>query len=150
MTGIGANAMAKPTTSGMSPGKDADDAPPPGLLASVPLNDGQVKGLKIAVSIMTGILVLGVLTLFGRIIYLVARPSPTATAAAQVPPTIRAPAAAMTVPLPAGAVVRQTTLSGDRLVLHYDAPTGGGILLVDTVTGQIISRITLQPQPAKP
>ena len=139
--------MAKPTT----PLKDDDDTPAPGLLASVPLNDGQVKGLKVAVTIMTGILVLGVLTLFGRIIYLVARPSPqaatTSSAAALV---ARSPAAAITVPLPTGAVVRQTSLSGERLVLHYDAPSGTGIVLVDTITGQIISRIALKPEPAKP
>jgi uncharacterized iron-regulated membrane protein len=104
--------MAKPTT----PLKDDDDALAPGLLASVPLNDGQVKGLKIAVTIMTGILVLGVLTLFGRIIYLVARPSPQAAkvAATEVAPN-RAPAAAITVPLPTGAVIRQTSLSGRSL-----------------------------------
>jgi uncharacterized iron-regulated membrane protein len=137
--------MAKPTT----PLKDDDDAPQPGLLASVPLNDGQVKGLKIAVTIMTGILVLGVLVLFGRIIYLVARPSPqVAGNAAQA--VSRSPAAAFTVPLPAGAVIRQTSLSGDRMALHYDAPQGGGILLVDTVSGQIISRITLKSEPVKP
>jgi uncharacterized iron-regulated membrane protein len=139
--------MAKPTT----PLKDDDDTPQPGLLASVPLNDGQVKGLKVAVTIMTGILVLGVLTLFGRIIYLVARPSPQAAAAASTPALLsRAPAAAITVTLPTGAVVRQTSLSGERLALQYDAPSGAGIVLVDTITGLIISRIALKPELAKP
>jgi uncharacterized iron-regulated membrane protein len=139
--------MAKPST----PLKDDDDAPAPGLLASVPLNDGQVKGLKIAVTIMTGILVLGVLTLFGRIIYLVARPSPQVAATANAStPAARVPAAAITVPLPSGAVVRQTSLSGERLALQYEAPSGAGIVLVDTITGQIISRITLKPEPVKP
>jgi uncharacterized iron-regulated membrane protein len=138
--------MAKPTT----PIKDDDDAQAPGLLASVPLNDGQVKGLKIAVTVMTGILVLGVLTLFGRIIYLVARPSPHAAASNAVSGASRSPAAAITVPLPAGAVVRQTSLSGERLALHYDGPSGPGIVLVDTITGQIISRIALKPEPTKP
>jgi uncharacterized iron-regulated membrane protein len=139
--------MTKPTT----PLKGDDDAPAPGLLASVPLNEGQVKGLKVAVTIMTGILVLGVLTLFGRIIYLVARPSPQAAALANAAaPVVRTPAAAMTVPLPTGAVVRQSSLSGERLVLQYDAPSGAGIVLVDTITGQIVSRITLKPEPGKP
>ena len=136
--------MAKPTM----PLKEDDDAPQPGLLASVPLNDGQVKGLKVAVTVMTGILVLGVLTLLGRIIYLVARPAPQATSSAAT--TSRMPAAAITVALPTGATVRQTSLSGERLVLHYEAPSGAGIVLVDTVTGQIISRIALKPEPAKP
>jgi hypothetical protein len=138
--------MAKPTT----PLRDDDDAPQPGLLASVPLDDGQVKGLKIAVMIMTGILVLGVLTLFGRIIYLVARPSPQAAGVVSAAVAGRTPAATVTVPLPAGATVRQTSLAGDRLAVHYDAPTGGGVLLVDTVSGQIISRIMLKPEPSKP
>jgi uncharacterized iron-regulated membrane protein len=139
--------MTKPP----APLKDDDDAPPPGLLASVPLNEGQVKGLKIAVTIMTGILVLGVLTLFGRIIYLVARPSPqAATAASATVIASRAPATNIAVPLPTGAVVRQSSLSGERLVLQYDAPSGSGIVLVDTITGLIISRITLQPEAAKP
>jgi uncharacterized iron-regulated membrane protein len=137
--------MAKPIT----PQKDDDDAPQPGLLASVPLNDGQVKGLKVAVTIMTGILVLGVLTLFGRIIYLVARPSPQ-SASAVAGSAAAKPVAAITVSLPTGAVLRQTSLSGERLALHYDAPSGSGIVLVDTISGQIVSRITLQPEPAKP
>jgi uncharacterized iron-regulated membrane protein len=139
--------MSKPPI----PLKDDDDALAPGLLASVPLNDGQVKGLKIAVTIMTGILVLGVLTLFGRIIYLVARPAPQSAAAINTPALVsRAPAAAITVPLPTGAVVRQTSLSGERLALHYDAPSGAGVVLVDTITGQIISRIALKPDAIKP
>jgi hypothetical protein len=151
-----ANATSQP---GSKPGpatppRDDLDAPAPGLLASVPLNDRQVKGLRIAVTIMTGILVLGLLTLFGRIMYLVARPSPQAAAlaaAAGSPPlAARGPAAAINVPLPAGAVVKQTSLSGERLVLHYDTPSSSGILLVDTITGQVISRIALQPDKSKP
>jgi hypothetical protein len=139
----------------LKPANDDDDAPQPGLLASVPLNDRQVKGLKIAVTIMTGILVLGVLTLFGRIIYLVARPSPgvapqAALATASVAAPLRAPAATISVSLPIGAVVRQTSLSGERLALHYEAAAGNGILLIDTITGQVISRITLKPEPVKP
>jgi uncharacterized iron-regulated membrane protein len=133
-------AQQPPVTPAKPAVPDEDDGFKPGLLASVPLNDGQVKGLKIAVTIMTGILVLGVLTLFGRIIYLVARPSPQTAAQAQAltatqaaalaaAPGLRAPASAITVALPRGAVVRQSQLVGERLVLQYDSPTGAGIIL---------------------
>jgi uncharacterized iron-regulated membrane protein len=149
----------QPPVKPATPAKDdEEDGFKPGLLASVPLNDGQVKGLKIAVTIMTGMLVVGVLTLFGRIIYLVARPAPQtpsqiaaqAQANGLTAQAVRVPASAITVPLPRGAVVRQSSLSGERLVLHYDSPTGAGIILVDTVSGQIISRVALQPEAAKP
>jgi uncharacterized iron-regulated membrane protein len=142
--------MAKPVQPpGGRPRDDDDEAAPQGVLASVPLNERQVKGLQVAVTIMTGILIVGLLTLFGRIIYLAARPSATSTALAVAAPG-RTPAAAMTVPLPVGAVLQQVSLSGERMALHYAGAAGSGILLIDTISGQIISRIAVKPEPPKP
>jgi hypothetical protein len=129
--------MAKPTPTGI---KDDDDAPAPGLLASVPLSDKQVKGLKVAVTVMSITAVMLILAIIGRVIYLVARPS--ASKSAVVAASTRAPAESIAVALPPGAVIRQTTLSGDRLAVQFDAPGGTGIAVIDLSSGQVISRIT--------
>jgi hypothetical protein len=130
--------MAKPTPTSV---KDDDDAPAPGLLASVPLSDKQVKGLKVAVTVMSITAVLLILAIIGRVIYLVARPSaaPKAAAVAAGP---RPPMENISVALPKGAVIRQTTLSGDRMAVQFDAPGGAGIAVIDLASGQVISRIT--------
>ena len=44
---------------------------------------------------------------------------------------------------PAGATVRNLSLSGNRLAVHYDAPSGGGIAIVDLATGRTVQRIEL-------
>jgi uncharacterized iron-regulated membrane protein len=144
-----ATPVQQPVQPASRPRDDDEEAASPGLLASVPLNQRQVKGLQTAVTIMTGVLIVGLLTLFGRIIYLAARPSAVPATLAVTAPG-RVPAVAMTVPLPVGAILQQVSLSGERLALHYAGPGGSGILLVDTISGQIISRIVIKPDPAKP
>jgi hypothetical protein len=51
--------------------------------------------------------------------------------------------------LPDGAQVRSMSLSGDRLAVHFDAPGGGGIAIVDLASGQAVSRIELVPEPPR-
>jgi hypothetical protein len=128
------------------PGAD-DDVPGASVLAGVPLNDPQMRALRVAVIIMGALLVVGLLTLIGRIIYLFARPSPSAisavTTSASIAPEIRAA-------LPAAAQVRTIALQGDRLAIHFDAPTGSGIAIVDLASGRVLSRLTLIPDAPKP
>jgi hypothetical protein len=107
---------------------------------SGPLSPRQVRALKIAVVVMGVLILLGLFTVFGRIIYLASRPAPQVQAASQgLSPELR-------LGLPAGAEVRHTSISGDRLAVHYEAPTGGGIVVLDVARGQVLSRIELVPE----
>ena len=47
--------------------------------------------------------------------------------------------------LPAGAAVRSTSLSGNRLAVHFDAPSGSGIAIIDLESGQTLTRVHLPP-----
>ena len=122
---------------------DDEDNNSASLLAGVRLNDPQVRALRIAVIAMAALIVMGLIALIGRIIYIVARPGPQiASQSATIAPEIRAA-------LPADAHVRNIALQGDRMAIHYDAPTGSGIVIVDLGTGRISSRILLVAEPPK-
>jgi Family of unknown function (DUF6476) len=124
--------------------RSGDDEDPPSLLADVKLSDPQVRALRVAVIVMGGLLVLGLVALIGRIIYLVARPSGQISGqAATIAPEVQAT-------LPAGAHIRAIALQGDRLAIHYDAPAGSGIAIIDLASGRTASRILLMPEVPKP
>ncbi len=123
-----------------TPSQDDDDRPAPSLLQSIPLDDRQVRLLRIAVIVMGVVLVCGLIAVIARIGYLATRSSPgTAYSSGAVTPQ-------MTAALPAGASIRMMALSGDRLALHYDAPSGTGIAVLDLATGRTLSRITIVPE----
>jgi hypothetical protein len=118
-------------------------APNPSQVAAAgsgPLSAGQVRALKIAVVVMGVLIVLGLFTVIARIIYLASRPGRQVQAASQ------AVKAEQRLALPPGAVVRQTSLSGDRLAVHYEAPSGAGIVVLDLASGHVVSRIELAPE----
>lgn len=111
--------------------------------------DKQLRRLKVAVIVMGLILVFGFLLVIGRIIYLVNRMDPPSDAARQeTSRPLRGPAPDLSLALPAGAVVRNVTLAGDRLAVHYEATAGAGVVVLDTASGQVIRRILLAPEGA--
>ena len=115
------------------------------LLAGVQLNDPQLRALRFAVIGMGILIVLGLITLIGRIIYIVARPGTQISAQS---PTI---ASEVRASLPGGAVVRSIALQGDRLAIHYDEPGGStGVAIVDLAGGRVSSRVVLVPDLPKP
>ena len=118
-----------------------DDAEPTteSQQAAIMLGDRHVRMLRIAVIAMGVVLVLGFIAVIARIVYLVNRGSDTTTAVSQ---PIKDTAL---LALPAGAVVRNLSLSGNRLAVHYDSPTGGGIVVLDLQTGAPVSRIQIVP-----
>ncbi len=122
---------------------DADAPhPPQGAI----LNDEQIRKLRIGVVVMSVILVAGIITLIGRIIYLANRGEGQATPGAVTPP--RAVLAAETrLVLPSGATLKSTTLTGDRLVTQYTSPTGDGLMILDLVTGKTLSHVRIQAAP---
>lgn len=105
-----------------------------------PLSPGQVRALKIAVVVMGLLIVLGLFTVFARIFYLASRPERQAQAASQ------ALKVEQRLLLPPGAAVRQSSISGDRLAVQYEAPSGPGIIVLDLKSGQIASRIEFAPE----
>jgi hypothetical protein len=96
-----------------------------------------VGALKIVVVVMGLLIVAGLATVVGRVIYLAS--SGSGAPAGPVRPEAR-------LTLPSGAIVRQTTLSGDRVAVHYDSPAGGGIVILDLTTGRTLNRIELSPE----
>lgn len=50
--------------------------------------------------------------------------------------------------LPKDAKIVSTSVGGNRLAVHYESPTGTGIVVIDTETGQRL--IMLRPQDAVP
>ena len=136
-------AMSTQTAPKPSKSSDVDDASSPSLLAGVQLNDPQVRALRIAVIAMGVLIVMGLIALIGRIIYIVARPSAqTASPSGVIAPEIKAS-------LPLGAMVRNIALNGDRMAIHYDAPSGGGIAVVELSSGRTLSNIRLVTGPPK-
>lgn len=102
-----------------------------------------VRALKFAVIGMGVLIVLGVLTVIGRIVYLANQGPRQASTVAVSGAKL---AASPRLSLPAGAQIRQVSLSGDRMAVHYESASGNGIAVLDLVTGNVISRIEVVPE----
>lgn len=100
------------------------------MAAGQMFTDPQFRRLKVAVILMAVILIVGFGVVIGRIVYLFQRPS--AGVAATAPPIERAE---RNLALPVGAIVRHVSVAGDRLAVHYEAPSGSGIRVLDLATG---------------
>lgn len=97
----------------------------------------QMRMLRIAVIVMGVILLLGFATVIGRIVYLLnASPRPAPVASSPAPAAIAPLATPPTVELPHGAVVKHLAISDHRLAIHFEAPSGAGIRIIDLATPQ--------------
>ena len=111
-----------------------------GQMTGIVLGERQLKMLKVAVIVMGVILVLGFATVIARIVYLVNRGGETVT-------TVSTPVQqAARLALPAGASVRNMSLTGHRLAVHYEGPAGGGIVILDLESGKPVSRVEIVPE----
>ncbi len=115
----------------------------PDLAAEEMFSDRQFRALKAAVILMAVILIVGFGVIVGRIVYLFQQPS--VGAATPGVPTERVERNLM---LPVGAIVRHVSVAGDRLAVHYEAPSGSGIRVLDLGTG-VQQHISVTPA-AKP
>jgi hypothetical protein len=102
-----------------------------------PFSPGQLKLLKAAIAVMSAILVVGFAVVAGRIAYLASQSGRQA---------LPAPAPQAQLDLPAGAQVRGMSMSGERLAVHYEAPSGAGIAILDLVTGRSVTHINVVPR----
>ena len=125
------------------PGGPAEE--PGGQMTGIVLGERQLKMLKVAVIAMGVILVLGFATVIARIVYLVNRSGDTETTTTISQPVQQAARLA----LPAGASVRNMSLAGSRLAVHYEGPAGGGIVILDLQTGKPVSRVEIVPEPPR-
>jgi len=126
--------------------RPVEDHRPPAasLFGDVNLSSPQVRALRIAIIVMSILIVMGLVAVVGRIIYLITKP------AAQVSASTGALVPEVTATLPSGAHVRNVTLQGDRLAIHYETAAGTGIAVIDLVSGRTLSRVHLAPDPPKP
>jgi hypothetical protein len=103
--------------------------------------DLKVRALIFIVSFLGLLIVAGLVAVILRIIYLSSTPS----AQRATTDAAEAPSAADRLDLPAGAVVKSMSVGGDRLAVHYDAPGGGGIAVLDLATGTVLRRVDIVP-----
>jgi hypothetical protein len=98
----------------------------------------QVRILKFVVISLGVLLLVGFAVVIGRIAYLATQPGGGIGASS--------PLHEMNVVLPAGAVIGQTTVSGDRMAVHYASPAETGIIVINLTTGRVVSRIGFTPE----
>jgi Family of unknown function (DUF6476) len=104
------------------------------------LSDDQIRRLKWIVAAMTTVLILGVATLIGRVIYLANnRPEQGGIATREAALLTEA-----TLLLPKGAALKTVTVIGNRLVAPYVSSSGEGVMILDLATGKTISHVRVK------
>ena len=115
--------------------------------ASAPMPSGQaphsrVQSILKFVVVALGVLLLaGLATVIGRIIYLASAPPAQPVASSTV-------GSSQTLQLPPGSEVRSISLSGDRIAVYYEMPEGSGIAVLDLATGRKTSHVSIMAAPA--
>lgn len=93
-----------------------------------------------------GLLILaGLAAVIVKIIYLSSAPPAQLAKQAAVGNAASVALAGDRLDLPAGAVVKSVSIGGDRLAVHYEAPDGAGIAVVDIASGAVLRRLDEAP-----
>jgi hypothetical protein len=96
------------------------------------------------------LIVAGLTAVILRIIYLSSN-APAQRTISETAARVPGDADASRLALPAGAVVKSVSVGGDRLAVHYGAPSGDGIAVLDLATGAVVRRIDVVPgEPPRP
>jgi hypothetical protein len=103
------------------------------------------RNLKIVVAFLGFLILAGLTAVVVRVLQLAS--SGAKIGAANVAAPIGVPRE-IPLELPKDARVVSTSVGGNRLAVHYESPTGTGIVVIDTDTGQRL--IVLRPQEALP
>jgi hypothetical protein len=113
------------------PGEDAD---------GTNLPNPKVQRLLVFIVALLGLLIVaGLVAVIGRVLYLSSRAPAQPETAAQSKRAV----AEVPLPLPPGAVVKSTSLFGNRLAVHYEGPEGSAIVVVDLESKAIIARVQI-------
>ncbi|WP_072394637.1 hypothetical protein [Hyphomicrobium sp. CS1GBMeth3] len=115
--------------------------------------EGAARKLKervlVFIVVFLGLLIVaGIVAVVLRIIYL-STTGPVQRAASDTASAVEA-VAADRIALPAGAVVKSVSASGDRLAVHYEGPAGAGIAVIDLASGAIVRKLEIVPETAQP
>jgi hypothetical protein len=116
-------------------------------VAAPPAKPGLERALLVTVIVLGVFIVAGLGAVLARIIYL----SSAAPAQQEAQGKAEEDDASSQLPfeaqlsLPEGAVVRSTSISSNRLAVHYESPNGAGIAIVDLVTGRTLGRLRAAP-----
>lgn len=106
----------------------------------------QVRNLKIAIAIMTILLIAGlVLLIYGLFTRVGKKPQEPAMASSVPVVAEGAPPALLEVPVDAGAVIVSVLAEQGRLIIHLRKPGGDEIAIIDLASGQEVQRIKLTP-----
>ncbi|MGI9383438.1 MAG: DUF6476 family protein, partial [Methyloligellaceae bacterium] len=116
---------------------DDDNTPLPGTV----FTPRQVRKLKIAVIVMGVLLVGGFVAVIAAIVYQAGKLGDKQDTL--VPTRAPVTAAGGAFILPVGAEIMAMALDGDRLALHVKGPEGAEIVVIDTATGAVVSRVGL-------
>jgi hypothetical protein len=104
------------------------------------------RALVFVVVILGLLIVAGLVAVIGRVLYLSSRsaanPEASGSRTAGSGETQRL-IADVPLPLPPGAQVKSTSLSGNRLAVHYEGPDGAAIVIVDLDSKSIIARVKI-------
>jgi Family of unknown function (DUF6476) len=115
--------------------------PPSGPGTGALLNDAQVKRLKVAITVMTALLAIGIVTLIGRVIYLAQNKSDASRSLSIAQPLTLTPEARLA--LPRLTQVKTISVSGTWLIVHHVGPTGDGVSILDLATGKTLSQVKI-------
>ena len=109
------------------------------------MTPSQIKKLKIAIAVMSVLLVAGfILLMVGIYLQTQKLDKPAGGATALAPPV--GIYGTMTLPVRAGAEVTHMLTDQGRLILHLRQPGSGEIAIIDLSTGREIQRLRLVPQ----
>ncbi len=104
------------------------------------------RNLKIVVAFLGFLILAGLAAVVIRVLQLASSGAKIGAAtAAAVPAGVPRDIA---LELPKDARIVSTSVGGNRLAVHYESPTGTGIVLIDTETGQRLA--VIRPQEALP
>ena len=103
------------------------------------------RNLKILIGGMSALIVAGIGAIAFKMLAFTASPRAPASGTQAA---IATPAGEIALELPKGAKVVSVSVSGNRLAVHHESPTGTGIAIIDIDTGRRIADV--KPQEAVP
>ncbi len=107
----------------------------------------QVRMLKIAIAVMSVLLVAGFIALLGGIYYQSGKKSKPPDTGPLLQQRLGAPLPLLNVPLRPGAEILSVLADQGRLIVHLREPAGHEIIVIDLATGWTQQRITFRAQP---
>ncbi|HET6389186.1 hypothetical protein [Hyphomicrobium sp.] len=97
------------------------------------------RNLKIVVAGLALLILLGLGAVAVKVLGFV----PDRSAGQSVQTVTVSPGATLSLEIPAGARIASVALSGNRLAVHYEGPSGPGIAIIDIGTGQRVADVKL-------